>query len=196
MDKRTKDFLALPREKQRVAIAKDVLEQLRLEHFVASGGRYKTIHYEKGKEIWNFPLERSMQRVLKEQVKTCYVCARGAILLSTIRKGNECTVEGFRHDTDYENGNIIERKYFNSIELSSIERVFENWDNCNKEEQEFADFLTEKARKFNYDEKSILGQKIRLAGICRNIVENDGNWQPENLVKNFPSWIGYKPNKE
>jgi len=189
MDKRTKDFLALPLEKQRVAIAKDVLEQLRLEHFVANGGSYKTIHYESGKELWNFPLEKSMQTVLKEEVKTCYVCARGAILLSTIRKSNECTVEDFRCNTDYEGGNIIERKYFNSIELSSMERVFENWDNCNKEEQQFADFLTEKTREFNYIEKSNLSQRIRLAGICRNIIENDGAWVPANLVKKFPSWL-------
>jgi hypothetical protein len=189
MDKRTKDFLALPREKQRVAIAKDVLEQLRLEHFVANGGSYKTIHYESGKELWNFPLEKSMQTVLKEQAQTCYVCARGAILLSTIRKGNECTVEDFKYNSDYENGNMIERKHFHSTELSSIERVFENWDNCNKEEQKFADFLTEKASGFGYAEKSNLSQRIRLAGICRNIVENDGNWQPEKMVKKFPDWL-------
>jgi len=188
MDKRTKDFLALPREKQRVAIAKDVLEQLRLEKFKAQGGCYKTVYLNDHKSVFDFPKDASMQNVLKEKTEKCYVCARGAILLSTIRKGNECTVEDFRWNTNYTGPNIAERKYFEHHELRSMEGVFEGWAK-DKTDMTFCTFLNERSKKLGYTSGSSECEKVLLAGICRNIIENDGAWVPANLVKKFPSWL-------
>lgn len=81
---RNKWFNGLGVEDKRVAVAKDVLEQLDLKKFVAEEGTYFYLE-SKAKE------GESLQKVI-DKGESCSVCAMGAVFASKVRLGNDCNI--------------------------------------------------------------------------------------------------------
>lgn len=79
----SEEFNNLPRNQQKVEIAKDVIAQIKAKKFIASNHLWANIHEIKVKNKDN------MQELLVKNNPVCDVCADGALLLSAIRLGND-----------------------------------------------------------------------------------------------------------
>jgi hypothetical protein len=191
MNKRTQQFLALSINEKRIAIAQDVIQQVRLEKFNPERGTYNDIHLPGNYEICEIEnQEKSMQSVLKDSGAECTVCARGAIFLSTIRKSNQYSVKEFLDGSGegYCPDAKVENKYFTKETTLSMERVFEDNIYNDDSESDFVLFIDNECGNSSVDRDT-----FALVAICRNVIENNGNWKPEKLVKKFPQWINYRP---
>jgi hypothetical protein len=185
MNKRTQAFLNLPINEKRIAIAEDVIAQIRQQKFKAERCTFT--------DIGNIVLPEgdgsSMQNVLLKTQEHCEVCARGAIFLSTIRKSNKCSVKDYLNNEDYNsrNPNKIEKRYFSPETLLSMEKIFEqHFSKFTKTEEKMYNFLVE---KYEDSMLSFSFADFTLVGMMRNIIENNGQWKPGKLVKTFPKWI-------
>lgn len=150
----------------RVAIAKDALAQLRAEKYVATKNVYidDTLLndlYAKSKEEGDISAQPFLNTL-----KSCKVCAKGAIYLSTVRKFNDVTLCNF-HDKSSEKAESI----FGENNLLRIESAFERWKNEDKKGRE----TNSKLNKFidKYPDKN-----VRLEKILLNVIRNKGVFKP------------------
>lgn len=134
---------------KRVAIAKDVIQQIKAEKFIALTGRYF--------KQCQLP-EKVNQKTLLEHTEPCDVCAKGAIFLSAIRKFNDYDAPSST-TREYE----MERKsceFFTYKQCDKIELVFEGWES-------------------GYETwRRIKTPNLRLIAIMRNIIKNNGTFKP------------------
>lgn len=114
IERRNKAFHKLSKTKQRIAIAKDVLLQLRKEMYVAKPGTYID-----GKGLdWHSEPQVLQEYLLKPEVE-CQVCGIGAAFLSLARLGNKVSLQ-----YDYKE---TLRNIFGADEVHLIEAIFEDW---------------------------------------------------------------------
>lgn len=120
---------------KRVAIAKDVLLQLKANKYIATRGVY--LHADK--PIADIPHYGEVQLqpiLLKNNAPKCEVCARGAMFCSAVRLGNNFNIN--RHNTSCEKRiysasfENIEKSIFSSSIISKIEEYFENSDHIHE----------------------------------------------------------------
>ena len=172
IEKQNKEFQKLSKKQRRLAIARDVLSQLRAKKFIAQTGIYLRADDLKNEEAAE-PVD--LQCFLLQTNPQCTVCGIGAAVCSLARLGDEVQYgsEGaFRDNTDY-HGKL--RPVFSEKQIHLIEWAFEGRETTD----EAYDFLSTKERlsaeKFftkhpNTDK--------RLAAIFRNIVKNNGTFKP------------------
>jgi hypothetical protein len=174
-----KYFQELSPAQKRVAIAKDVIAQVKMKKIVGKEGSY--IIFE-GKEL---VFEDNFEVPLKQD---CEACAVGSVFLSMCRLTGKKNHEVKEWDEDYDNRKSFAFKafkrslmpYFSIIQLSMIEAAFE---------KEFTDYN----HKQGVSERPIdiellsasknFGQEIqddteRLVTIMKNIVDNKGCFIP------------------
>jgi hypothetical protein len=145
-------FKALPKAKQRVAIAKDVLLQLKLKKIVATPGTYC--------KSSNLSLRQTpdlQKALLKYKNATCNVCGIGAAFLSMARLGDDAALgDDYHHKL---------QRCFSQRAISNIETAFEGW---------YSE-TDQKARAFYqlYPDAT-----DRLTAIFENIIKHKGNFVP------------------
>jgi hypothetical protein len=188
--KPVKPFSRLTKAEKRVAIAKDVIDQIKLKTIRIASGEYCTITLDgsvKGKD----ELQKAFQ---KGKVKECKVCAMGALFIGDILKrdnfklnsGNFTPGESGRFEEDgFANvySSTIEKKlddYFTAEQLRLIEAAFEeeliSSSNTNlRDKNGFETPIVEKAVKFGKKYKTDRG---RLIGILENLIKNKGEFIP------------------
>jgi len=180
-DKRTKEanalFNKLSASERRVAIAKDVLVQLKAKRYKATSGTYvdfknPLIEYDNVVDLKDAPL-----CALSEGVK-CQVCARGSMFMSACGLFDKVTAkdmgmdEGFSSSLDGFNPDFqaYEDRFFPRKQLALIEAAFEGDD--------VQDLLTDDqqvaARKWYKAHKG--GAEVRLKAIMQNIIRNKGTF--------------------
>jgi hypothetical protein len=151
-------FNALPNNKKRVAIAKDVLSQLKAEKIIPKEGVYvnsddidEYLYQEK-----NYGKEFSLQKLLPKF--KCAVSAKGALFLSDIRKRNQYNVN---YGLSIGNTAITNKlDYFDESQLNLIEAAYEGFGRYG-------------CRPFH---DSFNNEDERLITIMNNIIKNDGEF--------------------
>lgn len=155
---------------QRVIIAKDALNQLRAEKFIAQNGVY--VGGELSHELdmaCKSDEDQARPLLLKTKVR-CRVCAKGALFLSTIRKYNKATVADVLCDDFHVAEKIFGDKMFNQIEAA-----FEQWDHTKSPDFEGAGEPAGAAYTFGIKYSD---DTERLVAILKNIIKNKGTFKP------------------
>lgn len=173
----------MPKDKQRVAIAADVLKQLSAKTMVAQKGTYLGFSGIK-KDITKIPasLQDLFKSLKKEKVK-CQVCGIGSCFVSLVGIGNRAKSKTFVEDeiafyTEFDDSEMrrLLRKVFPPAQISLIECAFEvttifsdHEDNKTTHEERQA------ACEFGLKYESATS---RLRGIMNNIIINNGTFKP------------------
>ena len=158
-------FHALPKNEKAVAVAKDVLKQLKAETIQPlSRNGYVEIneHY----EDYNVKFDQFFQESAKTGKKEiCTVCGIGACMVSFANLGDKFTT-GQLDDTDADAIHSKLRTAFTKSQLGLIERAFEST---------FSDIGDDKAQAFGgrYGDDT-----ARLTAIMKNIIKNNGVFKP------------------
>jgi len=169
-------FEAMTKDEKKVQIAKDCIERINLNQFIANTG--------------NFISDRTMDELRRKRVSSksvkelinnsdfpeCQVCAKGGLFLSYVGRVNQCNI------IDIAVGNSIEDnshkkllEIFTERELAYIEFAFEGGQyisiDLNGDYIHFTE--TESKRVFNFYQRYDDVDK-RLIAICQNIIRNKG----------------------
>lgn len=179
MKKRNTAFAKLPREKQRVQIAKDVLVSLKLGEFVA-GSKYLTfgnIYKNRSSDKVTAAPTTDLSHVLEKA--TCTVCGIGSLFCSAVKRADNLPFSGvsdFRGAVSMDRMRVIGylAPYFTSEELGEIEFYFE----CSNTGH--AEAMYNLAISKEWDDKT---PRARMSAIMRNIIKNKGAFVPD------PMWL-------
>ncbi len=192
--KREKDeFKKLSKAEKRVAVAEDVIAQIRLERYIPESGTY--VEIDKTDKVWEKnrkleeagkPLidvdEQPVDVMLAQGMVQCTVCAKGAMFMSHIRKdSNTCTVDSAKEGDDEQEIENRLTDLFSEEQLDLIESAFEsNADHYDHEgHDDFFDKdgvgIAEKAADFG---SKYSDDQKRLISIMKNIIKNKGTFKP------------------
>ena len=148
------DWDAMPPGERAVAVAKDVIAQLKRKAFVATPNTYL---FHDG-DISHLMPEDDLRAHLAE-LGNCKVCAKGAIFLCSVRLFDQVTVGN--NDSLY-NSRVVWDLF--GDDANSIEYAFEGWNDDYTPEREFYAAHPDPKR--------------RLIAIMQNIIEHDGRFVP------------------
>lgn len=158
---------------KRVAIAKDVLSQLKSEIYYARSGSY-----------WRFPLCYDTARLLDQDSLVeasghgdyCQVCGIGAAVMSAIRCFNKHRVSSVNGCDPRAAINVLS-DYFSKRQMALIEAAFEPRSDSFRvaDELEFnRDKLCERTEEFHTKHYN---DTERMVAIFKNIVRNKGTFK-------------------
>jgi hypothetical protein len=156
----------LTKSQMRVAIAKDVLKQIKAGKFRITVGRFAVLPG--GSETYGKKELRKMP--------VCNVCAIGAAIVSGIRLFNEIEIT----DSCINNKESWEmiQKFFSPTQAIKIENAFEQGSGCySRSNWDWTgpDVNTDKAVDFG---ESFQNKTARAYAIFANIVKNNGEFKP------------------
>lgn len=198
----TKVKKTLTKVERRLAVVKDAIKQIKLNKYAVKA---RSLILAKG-ELLKFVLEdMEAQNVLKTLLKKkdgnpiCNVCARGALLISTIHKENNFILSDLNFCSDsYNQDGITDKKLrtlFSEHQLALIEQAFEcgtQWfkENLDSEEDEITNQIYTKAalnteylslkeiKKCKTFHDNYYNETDRVLGIFQNLVKNKGIFKP------------------
>jgi hypothetical protein len=174
-------FASLTKAQKRVAIAKDVLLQLRLEHINAVSGVYLDFPEAKQNDVGECLVDSDAPVSAVYNVRDCDVCAKGALFLSAarVKKGKTMRDLMITHDSGNVDANALNDnsivRYLSDIfddqQLWLIEAAFEQNDmRSMKDIEAGGDYL-----RYHLDDS----EDERLRAIMLNIIENKGTFKPK-----------------
>lgn len=144
------------RAAERVAIAKDVLQQLGSNQLIAGHGGY--VVFWRNPQNWDFYENHEKdpaQPIIDEIKKHCHVCARGALIISYVARHNKLSVRELSRQACRPNSVLGE--FFDNDQLGLIEAAYEL-------DEDF------------YDQYP--NPQQRLIAIMENLVKNNGTFVP------------------
>lgn len=175
-------FSKLSRSEKRVAIAKDVIEQLKIGVIGARKGVYLNLEIPYSSPISNL-LQIGNKQLNKSMINgdvKCEVCAKGALLACHILKTNHITVSqaakmDYEGDPDIYIRNRL-AKIFSQNQLDLIEAAFETWVVADENRYLQSPYgaptgIAKKAVEFG---KNYENTTERLIAIMKNIIKNKG----------------------
>lgn len=152
----------LTRKQMAVAIAKDVIAQIKCHKYTPESGTYVS-----GADD-SIPTDaigcKQLQPFLKKKDLQCEVCAIGATFLSSVRLFNDFVVPKYWDDSDMKNKL---GEYFSPLELRALEASFENW----------GDSLFLDTPLFNFEAKN------RMLFLMSEVIRQKGNFDPRKSIK-------------
>lgn len=176
IEKQNAAFHRMSNKRQRVAIAEDVLAQLKLKKYLATPGTY--VRSDKLEDIidgvWDAEKGETvgaldLQTALLSKSPDCNVCGLGAAFCSMARLGDQAEL------SDVENIHEHLEPIFGMHQIALIEFAFEGEDAGGTAEDNLSEKETDACYRF-YDKRP--DEDKRLAAIFRNIVKNDGSFKP------------------
>lgn len=166
--KTKKTFSRLTKAQQRVAIAKDAIEQLKARRFVASPGSYIR---DKIRDGANRSI--SQETVGGRTFRPCRVCMIGQAIVSGIRLFNKLEVEscevsgsGLHHEL---------KRWFTSSQAAMLEVAFEKR-NVGYRMHTWTDEYSA-AVNFGHHNKCRTPYSLSIA-IWKNVIKNNGTFKP------------------
>ena len=159
IDKRNKEFKKLSKAKKRVAIAEDVIDQIRLKKFEVQSGSWIDVITA---NPWDARLLEEMKdeslqaKALSNEVK-CRGCALGGLMLSSTLYNNEATI---RDMNSVDVGSLIQEEedlpgglnsFFSKEQLQLIENAFE------RGRGGFRHLMDDEAVDFYYEDGILMG---------------------------------------
>ena len=173
-----------------VAIAQDVLAQIRLKRFKATPGTYVEVQFEEeDDDKYAAAMSASFQQYFKANKKTkCQVCALGAAFVSLVNIENKCSVENMMYNLK----DLFERleRHFGQLNMGLMECAFErSSSNSRSYEYELIDMAVKWGSQYDDDTE-------RLQAIMRNVIRNNGDFKlpkkyiarAKTLQKENASW--------
>lgn len=158
----------LTKTQKRVVIAKDALKQLKLGFYEAENLTWVESKWLREQKLLSSSLiadiiKEELQPILLKANPVCQVCARGALLLSMVRKFDNYS------SIDLCIGNENEmRNLFGSQQIDKMEAAFELWPQNNERYEPKANAFGEKFRT----------PGERLIAILKNVIKNNGTFKP------------------
>lgn len=189
--KRNREFEALGPAAKRVAIAKDVLDQLAAERYIATAGTY----VETGVTVKPSQANAQVCDIL-DKATECNVCAIGSVFVSAVRLADKLTLNDMRFEFDsdwktnkpeptpfgdFDAGYL--KQFFTKKQLNLMEACFEGVYCSGAGHAEVEDDDHHTARLWYdranavYEGDDFEGNRLRL--IMKNIVRNNGEFIPE-----------------
>ena len=155
-------YKKMTRAERRVAICKDVIQQLDAGRYIASSTYLELAN--DGEEL----VETKDNPISN---KTCYLCGKGAMFVSKVSKFNG--VKPFVPDDTCESDMIrAVSDAFSENQMNNIERLFE----CYASFRKLMGGSKEDQRNWKFNSKD-----GRLRVICQNIIDNKGTLKPKQL---------------
>lgn len=173
----TEQFEALPKNEQKILIAKDVIQRMDSALYEVSVGNYLQPEH----SLYSLPKSSDAKTAIVSGLANCTVCARGAMFLSMVVFKNRLNVDevinyGFGYHTeveDYCEATDYLSTAFSQAEQAQIENAFEQTYSygirLNSEESRLAAMCF--GSEFNEDND-------RLHAIMQNIIDNNGEFKP------------------
>lgn len=164
LEERNKRFEAMMPCEKRIAIAKDVIAQVRSQKFVAEQGTYiraKGYKYED-----RVAHKDKVDELLQIEGVTCNVCAKGAVFMSYVMKTGGCDVSDANHSGTHTIAHKL-KDIFDSDQLDLMESAFERspFGRCDPGD------AVRFGRKYG-------NSHDRLIAIMENVIENKGTFKP------------------
>jgi len=180
-------FKKMTADEKRVAIAKDVLAQIRQDKIVCAEGTYFDAPNKRHSDLCNSIRTSEPDTELRDVLKnfpSCQVCARGAIFLSALKVFNNFAVQDIPHwktrsvaPIDTESVFKVGRRFFTTRQIAAIELAFEgDSDYLSAHEQDFLSDKEKEACELFYNSRQ--GAENRMVDIMKNIVKNKGKFIP------------------
>lgn len=186
----------ITKQQMAVQVAKDVLAQLKAKKLIAQHRVYVKIReFKNNKKVEQIPIKNGsvkLQEVFK-QIKTCNVCAQGAMFVAAVDRYNRETasiedyrsgindasvyidlVDDYTCDVDLGDRDVV-NKFFTKEEFDLIEMYFEGRSYSTIPYARVHD-LRANAFYNSYDTA-----EQRMIAIMQNIIENKGVFNPINL---------------
>lgn len=182
MSEKNKAFWKLPKEKQRVAIAKDVIKHLSVGFYKAKSGTYLMIT--KTQTDMGNTRNKQVDELLigiKNTGGQCAVCGIGSCFASLAILGDDIAkpkdFDADMYDEIYDDSMRPKlRKVFDRQQLQFIEAAFERTDlHIDKEHTRLRDIDLVPAVRFG---KRFRSDRGRLLAIMKNIIKNKGTFIP------------------
>lgn len=182
-----KAFSRLGAAEKRIAIANDILKQIKAEKYNIQQGTWlevdsldasePAIRENKAKILQSALLGRKQTIVLVAPPANCTCCAVGAACASAIRLFNQDTIPGSIEDgfemRGYDEGLEILKKYFPLDQVDLLEAAFEQ--RTDSHHRNASEVRLEDAVEFG---GGLDDDTERLVAICKNIIENKGTFKP------------------
>jgi len=180
LKKRNAAFKAMKPAQQRVAIAEDVIALIKAETFLAKGANA----YEELSDIIEGEPDDDIQTVLNDNIEgisRCRVCAIGAVMVSKIRLGNDCTFEQMGENND-ENMLSNLKGIFSNKQLRLMEAAFESIDSnlnedCHQDNNIWGNLKPRYQRAIEFNKEGVDGNTL-LTAIMNNVIKNKGTFKP------------------
>lgn len=166
--RRNRKFNKMTDAEKRVAVAKDVIQQLVAEHFVATKGTYCNLQLTGEQKEKAFEQTPDMSTLI-EQVPECNVCGIGALFASTVRMRNKVEFTSVYRGTIH---NYLDDLFTHS-DLMQIEGYFERGSHGNSPD-------------WRAPINSERDDNKRLTMIMENIISNDGTFDPHKGAHRIP----------
>lgn len=178
-------FNKLSPSQKRIAIAKDVLQQLKTKKYTAQNSAYiKDVKMLDGATITDYDDSRFWDIQEKfEKIKNCKVCALGACLMSATKFVNKLKFNNVLSVFELkrsENVKSIFTEIFSSEQILLIETAFEsdNGDMKYGKEALHKNIDTEDIHKCNKFYSKYKKDESRMIAIMKNIITNNGIFKP------------------
>ena len=201
---RNETFDAMTPAQRRVAVAKDVLEQVEVGVIIPEGGVYARIEKSNNLDYWAglqqfVPLGADLQKVLLQDIEmeSCTCCGKGAFFIAKVLGYNHTNVglvisdNVYSHEFGEECTVNALQGVFTQRQLNLIENAFET---------SVLNVGVRKRYKYDWNEYTILSAepvfiratcmyselsnpKERLIAICNNIIENNGEFKVPHRLK-------------
>lgn len=165
------NFQAMPKEEKRVAIAKDVIAQIKAERYTPKKGSYV-----KFKNKCKLKLGESIQQNFDKV--NCNVCAIGSMFMSDIKFNNKFTLDNFIYSGEEQAKKLS--KYFSNRDLNLIEYVFESWHpNLARYGSGWVKYTEVEAQRIKKAQQLFKAKtsKKRLLNIMTHLVKNNGSFK-------------------
>ena len=172
-----KEFEQLPKNKQRVVIAQDVLAQIAANFIKPERQVFLAL-----KRPLHVNLTGSVKKLAKtKQIVGCESCANGALLMALILKNNRFTMQDYlsyqgfvcKLDEKDTKGLKLLLEIFSREQLALLESAFESGVNClditftGATKGKLTKFLKKHGKK---------GPESLMIEIMKNVIKNDGNF--------------------
>lgn len=172
-------FYFMTKTEKRIAVAKDVLKQIKARKYAVTAGTYCNIN------ITCKDVGKDLQRVIKKQTEPCEVCAIGSLFLSKINLFNNYVLDEetiskswIGNDIDLNFDSLQENleDLWTSREFKIMEMTFEGKDiDCMFDDSEGKDEKLIDATFAFYEKYS--DPEDRLIAIMQNIIKNKGKFK-------------------
>jgi hypothetical protein len=190
------DLLGMTPAEARVAIARDVVSQIRAQKYRATHGAYcRTFPKSRDRDgiIDREDVGGELQPLIKTRMDSCDVCAKGGLFVSAIRKFDDFKVSrsvvnktsnyssySFQAQHSQFNDGILVtshlRKFFAKEQLELIEYSFERGHCGTPKDDELALRAKIFGNKIDWPEE-------RMLAIMKNIIKNKGEFVPPEITE-------------
>jgi hypothetical protein len=171
---------------KRIMIAKDVLEQIRVNNIEACSGDYFVLEDD---NIWVGETDKNkvgLQDAFLHIPESCNVCALGGLFYSAIAINNKYKLDVDNNEDGelayISDGSLRKRvgRFFSNYQLGLIETAFESCYHMN--DNGFSTYDISEAKRKEIERAHEFGQGIdddkTMKNIMKNIIKNEGIFKP------------------